>query len=169
MSTESFKQIEWLNEYMDGADHIDVASCEGGMALREFVAAVLSYKPAWMQVLWRVRLWLLRSLGQGESSVPEDVRFTGASLPIDPGEFAGFFKVMSSDGESHWVAACEESHLGAAIAVKAIPTGRGSQVFQVLTVVRYNNWAGPIYFNVIKPFHYLVIKAAIKHAVGGLR
>jgi hypothetical protein len=36
----------------------------------------------------------------------------------------------------------------------------------VVTVVRYHNLAGRVYFNVIRPFHHLVVHAAMRAALG---
>lgn len=163
-----FERIPWLAEYLDGADHVDVKSGCGSVSLREFVAGVLSYQPGWMRWLWRVRVHLLSMLGQGKSSVPEMSGLTAQTVPVRPGEAAAFFEVRASDGETFWVAAGEERHLGAALAVIVEPTGDGSQQrFHLLTVVRYNNWAGPIYFNVIRVFHHLVVRRAMAFALSG--
>ncbi|MCP4630164.1 MAG: DUF2867 domain-containing protein [bacterium] len=29
--------------------------------------------------------------------------------------------------------------------------------FYVITVVHYKHWTGPVYFNLIRPFHHLVV------------
>ncbi len=162
-----FKDLAWLGKYMDGSDHIDVKVGEGQLSLREFLAAFLSYEPAWMRVLWHVRVFLLKMLGQGEHDAPESKEFKADTFPMIPGESAGFFEVMESDDETYWVAACEESHLGGALGVIAKPVSPGSATkrFQFITVVRYRNWAGPIYFNVIRLFHHIVVNAAMRSAL----
>lgn len=166
MQNEVFERIPWLKEYMDGADHIDINSGQGKTSLRAFVAALLSYQPNWMRFLWSVRSRLLRLLGQGESVIPERERYSEATIPVVPGEHAAFFEVKSSDGEAHWVAVGEESHLGAAIAVVVEPLDdSGLKRFQVMTVVRYRNWAGPLYFALIRPFHYLVVACSMRQAL----
>lgn len=164
MDLTHFRQLPWLGNYMDGADHIDVKTGSGSLTLREFVAGVLSYQPAWMRWLWSVRVKLLKALGQGKTDIPEPMRFTAETLPVNPGERAEFFQVQESDGETFWIAVGEEQHLGAAIAVMAVPQSDkpGRKEFQLMTVVRYRNWAGPIYFNIIRLFHHLVVTASMK-------
>ncbi|XXF76233.1 DUF2867 domain-containing protein [Myxococcaceae bacterium GXIMD 01537] len=39
--------------------------------------------------------------------------------------------------------------------------------FHVATIVRYRRWAGPVYFNVIRPFHHLVVRGMLRHAARG--
>lgn len=163
MDMNEFKRIPALAEYIDGADHIDVKSGEGTLSLREFVAGLLSYQPGWMRTLWKVRVWLLKVLRQGESDVPGEDQLTAETLPIETGQEALFFTVADSDGETYWVAIGEESHLGAALGVVVQPVDgqEGMKQFHVITVVQYRNRAGSIYFNLIRPFHHLVVSAAM--------
>jgi len=168
MDIGRFARIPVLAEYVDGADHVDVKSGEGLRTLREFVASVLIYQPGWMRALMKVRGWLLMSLGQGKQVVSEKVCMTAESLPVEAGEKVRFFTVTDSDGETYWMAVGEESHLGAALCVVAEPVdGKpGVQQFHVITVVRYRNWVGPLYFNLIRPFHHLIVVAAMRTALG---
>ena len=158
-----FSLIPALAEYLDGANHIDVKSGEGTLSLREFVAGLLSYKPGWMRVLWKVRVWLLKVLGQGGNDVSGEGQLTAESLPIETGQEALFFTVAESDGETYWVAIGEESHLGMALGVVVQPVEGQEDMkkFSVITVVQYRNFAGSIYFNLIRPFHHLVVSAAM--------
>jgi len=169
MDTKIFERIPTLAAYMDGADHVDVHSGEGAMSLRQFTAGFLSYRPGWMQVLWKVRVWLLKCLGQGEHNVPEEERMTAETLPVEAGEMATFFTVADSDGETFWMAVAEESHLGAALAVvvEDIEDNQGMKRFHIITVVKYNNLAGSIYFNVIRPFHHLVVAGGMRSVLAG--
>jgi hypothetical protein len=41
--------------------------------------------------------------------------------------------------------------------------------FHVVTIVHYNNLAGPVYFNVIRPFHHLVVKQMARRGAHGQR
>lgn len=162
MDTNRFKHIKSLAEYMDGADHIDVRSTETDLTLREFAAGLLSYEPGWMRALWHVRVHLLRLLRQGEHEAPEKGGLSADTLPVKPGEKAGFFTVAESDGETFWVVTGEESHLGAALGVVGEPAPGGRTRYHVITAVQYRNWAGPIYFNLIRPFHHLIVILALR-------
>nr|WP_321259936.1 DUF2867 domain-containing protein [uncultured Pseudodesulfovibrio sp.] len=164
MNDERLSHVASLAEFMRSADHIDVKSGEGEAALLEFVAGVLSYQPAWMRALWRVRVWLLKSLGQGKQEIPDKKRFTVESIPFSPGEKADFFTVVESDRETYWVAEGKEKHLDAIIGVVAenLDDETDRRRFHVATVVKYNNSAGPIYFNIIRPFHHIVVRCAMK-------
>lgn len=39
----------------------------------------------------------------------------------------------------------------------------GKQELQITTVVKYNNWFGRVYFFIIRPFHYIIIKSILKN------
>lgn len=168
MDFNEFTKIPSLQAYLDGADHVDVKRGVGDMSLREFIAGVLTYKPGWMVALYRVRCWLLGFLGQGEHEVPALHELTAETLSVVPGEHANFFTVADSDGETFWIATAEEAHLGAALGFFAEPQAKGQGTrFHVVTAVQYRNWAGPWYFNIIRPFHHIVVVAAMRSVLQG--
>ena len=37
--------------------------------------------------------------------------------------------------------------------------------YYVVTAVNYKHWTGPVYFNLIRPFHHLVVSRMAKHGV----
>lgn len=47
------------------------------------------------------------------------------------------------------------------------PAGRG--LAHVVTVVHYRNWKGPLYFNLIRPFHHLVLGGMTTYAASNRR
>lgn len=159
--------LEGFDRLAQGADYVEVKVGEGGMSLREFVAGILSYRPGWMAALYRVRVWLLTALGQGKRDVSDGDVMTADSLPINPGDKADFFEVVESDGESRWIAVGQESHLDCMIGAWAQPAcGKpGVNRFHLVTIVRYRSWAGPVYFNIIRPFHHLVVYFAMRNVL----
>ena len=60
-----------------------------------------------------------------------------------------------------------DTHLTAALVVVAHPLNFGRRRFEVITVVHYHRWTGPVYFNVIRPFHHLVVGSMIHAGVQG--
>jgi len=155
-----------LAALLRGADYLDVKTAEGSVALRGFVAAMLSYRPGWMKTLFALRgglAWLLRlrhaRLGGRVALRPEDVSFT-------PGEPASFFVVKAAEEGRYWVAEGSDRHLTACLAVAAEPLPDGLTRFHVATVVHYRHWTGPLYFALILPFHHLIAGAMTRHAAG---
>ncbi len=161
MDVEQFPQLE---KYLEGADHVDVKTVEGALTMREFIARFLSFRPGWVKFLFRVRGVVAKILGLDHptDSLPP---LTADSLPVTPGEEAAFFTVVDSDGESFWIACIEDDHLDAHVAVIVEPLGEGINRFHTVTIVHYNNWIGPLYFNLIRPFHHLIVWRLAKQAV----
>ncbi len=146
-----------------GAHHIDVRTIETSLTLPAFTAAMLGYQPGWMSALYRVRSVFVRILGMRQEGLPRAPTFSAATLPSQPGEKAGFFTVrLAADGV--WAAEAEETHLRAMLAVVATPGSHGLRPLHVVTVVHYKHWTGRVYFNVIRPFHHLVVGAMMRSA-----
>lgn len=162
-----------LAPLLDGADHVDVKTVEGDRSLREFLAAMFSYQPGWITFLYHLRGYLVRLLGMRQEGVPQAPHYRPADVPMTPGLPAAFFTVQMAEEERFWAAAITESHLSAALGVVVEPLGGARRRFHVVTIVHYNSWAGPIYFNVIRPFHHLVVeqmaRAGVKGEGGGER
>jgi hypothetical protein len=71
----------------------------------------------------------------------------------------GFFRVRLAEEDRLWVGEVDDRHLRGYLAVVADPPEGGARRFRVVTVVHYNNWLGPVYFNAIRPFHHLIVGA----------
>ena len=90
---------------------------------------------------------------------PEDLSFT-------PGEKASFFIVNRADENVYWVAETpEDKHLKAFFGVVAEPLNDTVTRFHVFTTVKYIHWTGPVYFNIIRPFHHIVVSSMMKQGV----
>jgi len=81
---------------------------------------------------------------------PEDVSMT-------PGENAAFFTIDAAVEDEFYLASATESHLTAYLGVVREGLENGRSRFHVITIVHYHKWTGPLYFNVIRPFHHLVV------------
>jgi hypothetical protein len=148
-----------LRPYLDKADVTDVKQVEGRTSLRRFVAGMLSYYPWWLVLLYRVREILVRILGLVRHEAPEtlpdlkpeDVAFT-------PGERVSFFIVRDGEEERYWIAETpDDRHLRAYFGVVRVPLAGAASRFYIFTAVYYKHWTGPVYFNLIRPFHHLVV------------
>lgn len=164
-----YTKIKELKPLLDTADHTDVKVAEGHADMREFIAAMLNYHPWWISILFRIRAVLVRILGLVKHSIPGKVTpLRPEDVPLTPGETAAFFIVRFAGEHSYWVAETPpDKHLGAYIAVVVEPLKENVNRFFVITIVFYKHWTGPVYFNLIRPFHHLVIRrmmrAALKH------
>jgi hypothetical protein len=155
-----------LQALLTTIDHIDVkvvdvATAPGELCLREFIAGFIAYNPGWMHVLYRIRAGFVRLLGMRQDGIPQAVRYRAADIPMTPGAKLSFFTVDEAAEGRHWIASASESHLTAYLGVVLEPHGTGSRL-HVVTLVKYNSWAGPVYFNVIRPFHHLVVRQMLR-------
>ena len=66
----------------------------------------------------------------------------------------------------YWVAETpEDKHLKAYFGVVVEKLSDSITRFHVFTTVRYIHWTGPVYFNLIRPFHHLVVSSMMKAGI----
>ena len=158
--------IPELTNLLHKADHVDVKTFTGSPSLSEFVARMLTYEPGWLQGLYKARRVLAELMGLRQAEFKHD-EFTADDVEFTPGAQARFFSVVAGNPQHYWMAKATDKHLAGYIAVAAEPAGGGAVRFHVLTVVRYRHWTGPVYFNLIRPFHHLVVHGMGKYAAAG--
>ncbi len=149
-------RIPALVPVLESADHIDVKIVTGAVSLRAFLAAALGDQPGWVTGLYRVRAVFVRTLGLRQERMPRGPRMIPDTVPMRPGTRYGPFTVRLAAEDRYWVGEAKASHLTATLAVIVEPLA-GARRFYVVTVVHYHAWTGPVYFNVIRPFHRLVV------------
>jgi hypothetical protein len=126
--------------------------------LSTFVAHMLRYRAPWLTALFGVRHVFVRLLGI-PSAPPHLARVSTDATLMIPGQRAAFFTVRAAHENDYWLADVDDQHLWAALAVVASPLEGGAWRYQVITLVRYHNRSGLVYFTLIRPFHALVIRA----------
>lgn len=141
------------------ADHMDALSTEAQPNLDEFILGMFAYQPPWLTFLYKIRVVLLGLLGH-KTQMPQQKRLT--QLPKQPGEKATFFTVEDAHS-TFWMANASEDHLTARIAVIQQAGKKQRFQYRVVTVVHFHNWVGRIYFAIIQPFHFLVVRAMMRH------
>ena len=166
MDEQYLNNVPELTPLLEGANHVDIKVVEGDMSMREFIAGMFSYYPSWIKNLYRVRWGFVRLLGMKQEGIPQTshMRMRPEDVSLIPGEKATFFTVEMAEDGRFWVAGASESHLDAYLGVVVEPLAKGNR-FHVITIVHYNNWTGPVYFNVIRPFHHLVVSKMAKAGV----
>lgn len=159
----NFTAVPNLPSLMETANHIDIKTISGDVTLREFIAGIISYSPGWVKFLYGVRWFFVRLLGMKQEGLPQELTMRPEDVSFVVGEPATFFSVKMAEEDHYWFAGITESHLTAHLGVIKEP-GQPNR-FHVLTIVHYNRWTGPIYFNVIRPFHHLVVGQMMKAGV----
>jgi hypothetical protein len=167
MKIDYVLKFDGLSSYFENADVVDVKVFEGRTTLRRLIASMLSHYPWWIVQLYRFRKLLVGLLGlvnhQAPASLPdlqpEDVSFT-------PGEHVTFFTVRCAEEESFWMSETpDDNHLKAYFGVVQEPVNDSVNRFYVITTVYYKHWTGPVYFNLIRPFHHLVVSRMARYAL----
>lgn len=156
-----------LDIYFRDVDYIDIKTIEGNVSLRQFIADMLSYYPWWIVFLFRVREFLVKILGLVKHEKPDSLpSIKPMDLAFRPGEKASFFIVRTAKENIYWVSETpEDKHLKAYFGVLAEKLSDQSTRFHVFTSVKYIHWTGPVYFNLIRPFHHLVLWNMMRYAV----
>jgi len=144
------------------ADHIDIKSIDSTSDMKQFIVGAFNYQPGWMTFLYRVRQVFVRFLGMRQDSIPQPLNLSLDTLDLKSGNKIGFFEIEAFQPDNYLIVSIEESHLRATLAVfrESLDDERGR--YYGVTIVHYNSWAGPVYFNVIRPFHHVVVRQMLK-------
>src|SRR5688500_8930505 len=105
--------IPELAPILRDADHVDVKRVESTVTLREFIAGMMAFEPAWIRVLYGIRSVFVRFLGMRQERQPVSARFTPAEIPMRRGEKAIFFTVRDASEDRHWIVEIRDQHLDA--------------------------------------------------------
>lgn len=155
-------QLDAFQQASKDADHVDIKSIDSDVNIRQFIAGMFNYHPAWLGFLYRVRMVFIRILGLKQSGVPQRPQLDADTLELGVGKRIAFFHIDDYAEDRYMFTSAEESHLKATLAIVQQPLASGLNRFHVVTLVHYNSSAGPIYFNVIRPFHHIVVKQMMK-------
>jgi hypothetical protein len=143
-----------LDDLLPIVDVIDVKTARGAVSLREFTAGALGHGPLWIKALFGVRIllaWALRL----ETAVPDSFRLRPETVSFTPGDPASFFSVVRGEEDHYLLLKVSDNHL---VAWLAIITDNGQPAeFKVVTLVKYLRPVGRFYYNLIRPFHHLVL------------
>ena len=157
-------KIKELKPLLEGSDYSDIKVVQGQASLREFIAAMLSYFPWWIALLLRIRKIFVRIFGLVRHRKPEKLPgLHPEDVPFTANDTAAFFIVRSAKEGEYWITETpEDKHLRAYLAVIVEPLKENINRFHVMTIVHYKHWTGPVYFNLIRPFHHLVVRRMMR-------
>jgi hypothetical protein len=152
-----------VQKLLQGADHFDEKVIEGDVTLREFIAGALSYYPWWIKGLYGIRVGFVRLLGMRQDSMPLP-SLTPENISFRAGDMVTFFKVAEGTSQQVWIASAADTHLTAYLVIAAEQSAQLNR-FHVGTIVHYRRWTGPVYFNVIRPFHHIVVGSMMQAGI----
>lgn len=164
---ERIKKHKELEKFFKDMDHIDIKTIDGKTDLRSFIAAIISYYPWWIRLLYQVRKIMVSILGLEKHKIPSQApKIKPEDISFKPGENESFFIVRKAKEDIYMVAETpKDKHLQAFLGVVAERQTDTLTRFYVFTTVKYLHWTGPVYFNLIRPFHHFVVWRMMKAGV----
>ena len=102
-----------------------------------------------------------RLLRLRDPQLPTGPRLRPEEIPFSPSAKVRFFTVVGAAEDRYIVLEASDTHLTGYLAVVAKPLAHGRTRFHNITIVKYHRWTGPLYFNVIRPFHHLVVRSMV--------
>ena len=165
MPSFSIDDIPALAQRMGNVDYLHVKTVESPQSLREFAAACLSYMPGWMRFLYRVRKFFVMLLGTRQKDVVRKTDIAPEDLSFKPGDMGAFFTILDGEEERFWLGEVRDDMIAAYLAFVREPGPDGVNRFHMVTTATYLRWQARIYFNVIRPFHHLVVHTMTRYAL----
>jgi len=135
-----------LDDLVPVVDEIDVKTGRGDVTLREFVAGALGHSPLWVKGLFAVRMAVAAVLRLETTGVPDSRRLRPETVSFTPGEKNAFFTVVRGE-EDHYLL----------LKVSDITDDEHPATFKVVTLVQFLRPAGRFYYNLIRPFHHVIL------------
>lgn len=144
-------------------DHSDAylcrLNCDEDMSPEEIVIGFFTRMPPEVGWLFRLRDFLVRPFGlKGAQGSPEDF-----AAGIREGKERGMVSVPARS-QREIVLRLADKHLDAHLSV-CVKGENAEKDVCITTLVRYNNTLGKVYFNLIRPFHHIVVRRMTKYTL----
>ncbi|WP_295938872.1 DUF2867 domain-containing protein [uncultured Alistipes sp.] len=122
----------------------------------DLMVAFWATNPAWLRTLYKIRAMLVKPFGlktgkDSDQHLMEQAIRSGASYRL--------MSVVEKTG-SETIISLDDKHLRAYLSVYI-----EDRNIQVSTLVRYHNKLGVAYFNLIRPFHTIVVRKIFKQVL----
>ena len=76
--------------------------------------------------------------------------------------------VVKAKENEYWLAETpEDNHLSAYFGVMVEELETNLKQFYLITTIKYKHWTGPVYFNLVRPFHHLVVARMAQAGIMG--
>ncbi|WP_319759302.1 DUF2867 domain-containing protein [Maridesulfovibrio sp.] len=155
--------IPQLQKICANADHVYSVKFKSRRNMEDFLIRLMSYKPGWLTLLYKVRGVLARIMGFKHNEFM-DHGLKVSDYNFKRGGQVDFFNSVGFEADKFWLGAVEDTHLTGYIGVVLESAENGIHLYHVFTIVHYTHWTGPVYFNLIKPFSHLVVYCMANYA-----
>jgi hypothetical protein len=153
-----------LSNYEDGI-YIELSSLQD-YSIDYLTTAFFISLPKWLNSLLKLRNILVKPFGLNTDS-PTEIKSIASDKKYELGENAVFFKIIKRN-ENELVMSEEDKHLNFRTSVLKLDQNDSTTKIYSITIVRYNNTFGKVYFFFVKPFHKLIIRTLLKNMKNNL-
>lgn len=122
----------------------------------DILKGFFNYGPKWIESLFSLRHKLVKPFGLKTS----DQNTTKINFPLVVGESIGFFKIYEVH-ENEIILGENDTHLNFKVSIRV----KKQTEISIETFVEFNNLFGKIYFQIIKPFHKIIVISMLKSIV----
>ncbi|MGW1340465.1 DUF2867 domain-containing protein [Kribbella sp. NPDC002412] len=147
-----------IDDLLADVDVVDVKTVRGPVSLREFTAGALGYSPLWIKGLFAVRMVVALALRLDTTGIPDSRRLRPETVSFTPGDKASFFTVVRGAEDHYLLLEVQDNHLTGWLAI-ITDNAQPASEFKVVTLVKYLRPAGRFYYNLIRPFHHVVVQS----------
>lgn len=144
-------------------DYTDAFACKVKVAKKlsadDMQIALWTVMPKWVKALFKLRNILVRPFGLRTEYIENRNEKLENMIRHGDGSVEGMSLAAKTENET--VLLLNDSHLDAYVSIHIARNGE-SQTMTTITLVKYRNTFGRVYFFFIKPFHKIVIKAEMK-------
>jgi hypothetical protein len=138
---------------VDYSDIFSVQTKKQNLDIEEVITAFFSTTPKWIDYLFELRHNIVALLGLKTNS-NTIIEF---NYPLQAGEKIGFFEIFEVS-ETEIILGENDTHLDFRVLVRIEKENQIS----VETLVEFKNFFGKTYFQIIKPFHKLIVASMLK-------
>ena len=158
-----------FKQYFENMDYTEIKHISADVSLRQFMAGMFSHQPWWLALLFRLRGVLAWGMGLVHDNLPDGTTVRNPeTISFEPGENVLLFTVREAEEGLFWIGETPpDKHLMAHVGIVANQLESGMVRYDVFTTVRYLHWTGPVYFNLIRPFHHLVVNSMMRAGAMG--
>ncbi|MBP1615088.1 MAG: hypothetical protein H6Q13_2536 [Bacteroidetes bacterium] len=122
---------------------------KGTITLEACLSALL-FEPKWITFLYKLRNLLVKPFGLDTNMESKK------DLNAQKGEKFSFFNVLERS-EREILLFADDKHLKAWFSLQ-YEVNQDIYVVKLTTVIKFHNLMGRVYFSIIKPFHYLIVR-----------
>jgi len=137
----------------DYRDTFLIKTKKDSLSIEEVTSAFFLSGPKWIDVLFKLRNLIVAPLGLKVSNENRII----INYPLVIGEKIGFFEIFEIN-KTKVILGADDGHLDFRVSIEVIDGNKVSTD----TLVKYNNRFGKIYFQIIKPFHKVIVASMLK-------